>query len=480
MVWWLAAGSSGQPDLLIALDRSEGASWMSNVRRWLDAHVEAYWTYAWILLAPYVVGMSLRWPLDRKGLGGRLALHLLLGVGFVAASQALTGRLASLRPRAIFIKIKTEETVKPVGLHGTNGSATVLVTRTLEWHGPPGEGGTKGPNLLGDPRVLPPQGTNFLSARLAGHNRLIVWRKDLDPQGAAAPSFTNGILDASAPHDLARHLVPMIEEELKLGHEPGDLDAPRKFGVAFDGLAYLTLIGLAQALHFRRRLGERETQAAALESRLVQSRLHVLQAQLQPHFLFNALNGIALLVRRDPRTAEEMLASLSDLLRASLSRSGRQEIPLREELDFLERYLELQQMRFGDRLTVERHLAPDALECLVPSLVLQPLVENAIRHGFEPSGDPGWIRIAAQRVGNDLVLEVEDNGIGLGGSKRGMAHPGNGLGLGNVCERLSGLYGEDQEFRLQERPEGGVLVRIRIPGRLAPGGDSGRTCSASR
>ena len=181
---------------------------------------------------------------------------------------------------------------------------------------------------------------------------------------------------------------------------------PRRTSAALDGFAYIALIGLAHAGVFYRRYREREQQAAVLESRLNQARLRALQAQLQPHFLFNTLNGIATLVRRDPATAEEMLLSLSDLLRIALSSSHRQEIPLREELDFLDRYLAIQRMRFGDRLRVTEEIETSAMDCLVPALLLQPLVENAIRHGLEPSGKLGELRIERLRP-DVLFLDVQ-------------------------------------------------------------------------
>lgn len=464
IVWRLVAGSADRPDLLIAVDQSEGVEGVSRreeiVRHWIHSHLEAYWTYAWILLAPYVVGLSLRWALDRKDLGWRLMLHLLLGAGFITASQALTRRLDSLRPRAI--RIKREGVVSRADPQGTNDPANLRWTHAVEWRKDPlGEG-------AGSREVSPFGGTPPPILETSKSPRVFIWNETVDVHGAVAAASTNAPASSGSPQDFARRLAPMIEAELKAGFGPVGVFGPRRFSAALDGLAYLTLIGLAQAIHFRRRLGERETQAAALEARLVQSRLHALQAQLQPHFLFNALNGIATLVRRDPRMAEEMLGSLSELLRASLSGSGRQEISLREELDFLERYLELQLMRFGDRLTVERDVAPEALDCLVPSLVLQPLVENAIRHGIEPSAVPGWVRIAARCAGADLILEVEDNGVGLAGSPPGSVAPGGGLGLVSVRERLTGLYGGRQEFQFQPRPGGvGVAVRIRIPARPA-------------
>ena len=173
---------------------------------------------------------------------------------------------------------------------------------------------------------------------------------------------------------------------------------------------------------FYGRYRERERKALSLESSLSRARLSALQAQLQPHFLFNTLNAIATLLRRDPIAAEATLLALSDLLRLSLNQSETQEIPLREELRFLDRYLEIQHTRFGDRLRVEQEVDPAVLDCLVPTLILQPLVENAIRHGLEPSDAPGLIRIQAQAQKSSgsqngssptLILTIEDNGVGF-------------------------------------------------------------------
>jgi sensor histidine kinase YesM len=234
-----------------------------------------------------------------------------------------------------------------------------------------------------------------------------------------------------------------------------------RWSAALDGLAYVALIGLAHAGVFHRRYREREQQAALLASRLNEARLHALQAQLQPHFLFNSLNGIATLLRRDPAKAEEMLLSLSELLRVALSSSHRQEIPLREEMDFLGRYLEIQRMRFGDRLQVSEEIDASATDCLVPALLLQPLVENAIRHGLEPSGRPGLLRIAALRKGAWLQITVEDNGVGLPPGESLNA----GVGLANVRERLATLHGAAQAFDITQRPAGGVVVSIKLPAR---------------
>ncbi|MFO1461865.1 MAG: histidine kinase [Verrucomicrobiota bacterium] len=243
-----------------------------------------------------------------------------------------------------------------------------------------------------------------------------------------------------------------------------------------DLLAYGAVTGLVHSVYFHRRLRERERRELLLESHLARARLDTLQAQLQPHFLFNSLNAITALLRRDPRLAETTLVSLSELLRMALSQTGRQEGSLREELEFVGRYLEIQQTRFGDRLRVEQEIEPAALDCRVPTLVLQPLVENAIRHGIEPAGRPGIVRLSASRRGATLVLTVEDDGVGFGGS--GGAVPlnpppqissstsgagGTGIGLANLHDRLRALYGSLQKLELLPRASGGATVRVEGP-----------------
>jgi LytS/YehU family sensor histidine kinase len=258
-------------------------------------------------------------------------------------------------------------------------------------------------------------------------------------------------------------------------------------------VAYGAVGGLAHAVHFYRRFRERERRALLLESNLANARLDALRAQLQPHFLFNSLNAIAALLRRDPRLAEATLLSLSELLRLALRQSERQEIALREELEFVRRYLEIQQTRFGDRLRVEQDIEAAALDCAVPTLLLQPLVENAIRHGLEPDGNAGLVRLTARKQDGRLVLTVEDDGAGFATQAGGIsdrkaivlqagpdsspvagspppgarhaARSGTGIGLTNLRARLETLYGTRQALELGPRPGGGVTVRIEIPWR---------------
>jgi two-component system, LytTR family, sensor kinase len=225
----------------------------------------------------------------------------------------------------------------------------------------------------------------------------------------------------------------------------------------FNLLVYWVIIAVTQAFTYAKRLRERELRAADLEKRLTEARLQALQMQLNPHFLFNTLHAISSLMHQDVEAADRMLVRLSDLLRRALESTDTQEVPLREELDFLSRYSEIEQTRFGDRLRIDMEIAPETLEALVPNLVLQPLLENAIRHGIEPHARPGRITVTSQRDGNSLRLLVRDNGAGLNGGGA------EGVGLANTRARLVQLYGDRQRFTLENAPEGGALVRVVLP-----------------
>jgi sensor histidine kinase YesM len=229
---------------------------------------------------------------------------------------------------------------------------------------------------------------------------------------------------------------------------------------------FWAVLGIAHALVFYRRAKDRERRSIELEARLNQSRLQALRMQINPHFLFNTLNSISSLVYDQPRTADEMIGSLSDLLRLTLSTSHRQEITLREELDFLGQYLFIEQTRFGDRLKIEKSIEPAALDTIVPNLILQPLVENAFKHGIEAQLGPGVIQINARRAGESLLLEVADNGRGLTGAAGGP--PAEGVGLTNTRARLRGLYRDRASLEYGPRPEGGFRVVVRIPWRTEP------------
>ncbi|MGI9174882.1 MAG: sensor histidine kinase, partial [Rhodothermales bacterium] len=184
--------------------------------------------------------------------------------------------------------------------------------------------------------------------------------------------------------------------------------------VSFDLNTYVGIMAVTYALDYSRRAREREVQASRLKAQLAEARLHALKMQLHPHFLFNTFNTIAMLVRQGhSEEAVEMIAGLGTLLRYVLEHANEQEVPLAEELEFLQSYLDIEQIRFGQGLDVRLDIAPEVLEAQVPSLLLQPLVENAIRHGIEPSGRKGCLEVSARREGDRLHIQMRDSGAGL-------------------------------------------------------------------
>lgn len=238
------------------------------------------------------------------------------------------------------------------------------------------------------------------------------------------------------------------------------------FRITSDLLLYWLIVSAATAVMYLQRARQRERQALALQARLSEARLLSLRMQLQPHFLFNTLNAISTLVYTAPRAADEMISNLSGLLRSSLDTAEEQEVPLRRELDFLKLYLDIEQVRFGDRLRVEQDIPPDTMTAFVPTLILQPIVENAIKHGIEPQTRAGHIRISARRRGDWLRLTVADNGAGLA-VPASSADPtsasrssSSGIGLRNTQARLSELYGPQHRFTLSNEPAGGCVVEV--------------------
>jgi two-component system LytT family sensor kinase len=220
------------------------------------------------------------------------------------------------------------------------------------------------------------------------------------------------------------------------------------------------LVGVAHAVRFYERAKARERREAELEARLAQARLEALRMQLNPHFLFNTLNSIASLVHDDPATAEEMIEALSELLRLALYKADRQETSLRDELHFLDHYLLIERARFGERLCLEEEIEVNALDAVVPTLILQPLVENAVKHGIESQLAPGVIRITAERVGETLRLAVSDNGRG---SDSGPVS--EGVGLRNTRLRLKELYAQKGVMEIRSSTGNGFSVEIRVPWR---------------
>ena len=227
----------------------------------------------------------------------------------------------------------------------------------------------------------------------------------------------------------------------------------------FNLLIYGVIVTISHAIDYYRKYHERTVHALELEKHLTEARLQSLLRQLKPHFLFNTLNGIASLMHSDVNAADRMLVRLSELLRLTMHHPGQPLTKLRDEVAFIEKYLEIERIRFRDRLTARVEADAAVLDAEVPSLILQPLVENAIRHGIEPRPGPGRIEIGARREAGRVVLTVRDNGAGQppGGFTR------EGIGLANTRARLRELYGDAHGFTLANHPEGGLEITIRLP-----------------
>jgi sensor histidine kinase YesM len=240
-------------------------------------------------------------------------------------------------------------------------------------------------------------------------------------------------------------MAPQLSEYLKVGLITG-------------ALPFITVAAAANALEARSRAKERELEAERVRSQLAESRLAALTAQLQPHFLFNTLQGISTLILKDPVSADRMLTSLSDLLRDVLQHGERREVSLAEELRVLESYLEISRRRFGDRLQLTIDVELSVLSAQVPFFVLQPLVENALHHGISSHAGAGSVRIAAHRAGSVLELSVSDDGPGIVSPDAR-----RGIGLANTRARLEQLYGAEQQVDAGRRPEGGFRVTMTIP-----------------
>lgn len=232
-----------------------------------------------------------------------------------------------------------------------------------------------------------------------------------------------------------------------------------------DTAFYWGVIAYGHTHELTQRFKNEELKAAQLESRLMETELKALKQQLHPHFLFNTMNTIAVLVREN-RNAEavQLLAKLSTLLRISLDNTRVQEVTLRQEMEFLERYLEIQQMRFGDRLRVHTAIAAEAMEARIPNLLLQPLVENAILHGVAPKTGPGTVEVLGAVRDGRLHLEVRDDGDGFETPDRGRVK--EGIGLGNTRERLAKIYGPKAQLTLRSERNHGTSVQIILPCRI--------------
>ncbi len=400
-------------------------------------HLNFQRIYPWIFFAPYVVLLTSRFYLEGKRLALSVAVQVAGCVIFAIAAHAINSRLSTTTARIVVINSHSD--VKTIGgLDREKQFVHVAVAGA-------------GAVALPDEREIV---SSFQTQMVVGGGG-----------GTGAFPALAGMPNPEALKFMPTNLIPRLEQAMKPGVSSAGAGL-RPLAAVLDVLAYGALAGLTHAVYFYRRYRERERRALFLESNLTRARLHALQAQLQPHFLFNTLNAIATLLRRDVKAAENTLMSLSELLRLALSRSEQQEISLRDELRFLERYVQIQQTRFGERLKFELAIESQSLDCLVPTLMLQPLVENAIQHGIEPTGNPGVVRVSGRREQERLVVQVQDNGAGVDAERS--AGQNGGIGLSNLRQRLSALYGTEQKLEIISRPEDGTRVWIELPFHTTP------------
>jgi len=262
------------------------------------------------------------------------------------------------------------------------------------------------------------------------------------------------------------HTATMFGTRLALGLQP----APRGWWwmIRVDYLrqldwmlmTYSFIVGVTHALEFRRESERRAVDSAQLETRLVEAQLQALQRQLHPHFLFNTLNAIAGLMRSDVDAADRMMDRLGDLLRTTLNTSNIQEVSLKEELEVLQKYLDIEQVRLGERLTVNIVIDADTLDAQVPNFLLQPLVENAVRHGIAPRVEPGQLGISASRHANRLAIEIFNSGQGVPAHRLTLLN--QGVGLANTRARLEHRYPNDHSLVFSNASPG-FKVTVNIP-----------------
>jgi signal transduction histidine kinase len=254
-----------------------------------------------------------------------------------------------------------------------------------------------------------------------------------------------------------------------LGHQPSatlweflrGISGGIVWGVLTGCLYYWLILGIQAAFLYQRMYQQQRLTSAELESRLTEARLEALRLQLHPHFLFNTLNAISAYVGADPERAQRMIAWLGELLRRTLNGGAAAELPLSQELDLLAPYLEIQRIRFGDRLTIEVIMPDGAADALIPALMLQPLVENAVEHGVSRTLNGARVQLKAEPIGDRLRLEIADNGPGPAGGTEG-------VGLANTRSRLTGLYGDAHRLELSPVKTGGTVVTIELPFRRGP------------
>lgn len=273
--------------------------------------------------------------------------------------------------------------------------------------------------------------------------------------------FFAGLFFALLQQTIYVLIVDVVEGGFRLTKELYDYIPSIVGYFEFGIMMYWSVVFVYHAIGYYRQYQQEEKNSTELRSLLAESQLQALKMQLQPHFLFNTLNAISVLVKKEPSLAQKMIVRLSDLLRLTLERGGENKVLLGQELEFLNTYLAIEKVRFGDRLTVTMSIAEKSVGIPVPTLILQPLVENSIRHGIAQRSGNGWIEVNSELQDGKLVLSINDGGERPKRKKR--SAEGTGVGLDNTRSRLRQLYGENFSFEMEENKTNGTNVRIVIP-----------------
>ena len=389
----------------------------------------------WILVAPIVMWISARWPIEQRTWKWSVPTHLILSLIVSVSLGALSWRSMlyinpplSFRWRTEGGVVNTAQNRSPDFRSGPNGQHVLIEGRSFA-QGPGEE------HHAGEPPPLPPR---YGPEDAYGHG-------GAPPPGAA---FPNGVHPQPPPR---RHIagLPFLF-----------LLTRGRGSVAF----YWMLLAVTHAVGYHRKSVVQEKQALAAETRLAEARLMALQAQLHPHFLFNTLNAISSMVYDKPAAADAMICALSELLRRVLQASTKREVSLKEEIALARSYVAIQQVRFGEALQVVWELPEATLQAAVPTLLLQPLIENAVVHAVEAENGQGKIVVRAEKSGEQLNLTVQDTGSSASWPQQvPTEEKSTGIGLSNTRARLAELYGEHHLFRFTQEPGAGAKVEISIP-----------------
>jgi sensor histidine kinase YesM len=300
---------------------------------------------------------------------------------------------------------------------------------------------------------------NLLSFELCtGSTLVLLWGVRRWPLGAGRWRYGPLYLGAIAVLVVIQYAIYLPLRVWLFPTSPGMIKQHLIESFFYEVFMMALVLGVVHAVEYQRSLREGQLRASQLEHHLTRAKLEILRAELQPHFLFNALHSISTLMHRNVEAADEMLAQLGDLLRLSLERKNVQEAPLREELAVLAPYINILRIRFGDRLSIRVDVDPALLDVTVPLFILQPLVENAIRHGIDRRAGAGRIEIRARAEEESVEISVTDDGAGL--SQNGLRE---GIGLSNIRLRLEQLYGTRGAVALQGNPESGTQVTVKVP-----------------